>query len=137
MAELFLEIITPVKQIFNGIVKSVTVPGTKGNFQILINHAPILSSLDIGLIKVVKADNSVDYYSVSGGTVEVNSNKITVLADSAENLQEINVERAKAAAERAKQRLNDRVNKTIDFDRAELALKRSLNRLSLSEKYSS
>ncbi len=124
-----LEVITPSKAAFNGKVISVTVPGTKGNFQILENHAPILSSLDIGVIKIVDDSNKKMYFATSGGTVEVLNNKITILAETFENKDEIDVNRAEAAKKRAEERLSKRKQENIDTLRAELALKRAINRL--------
>jgi F-type H+-transporting ATPase subunit epsilon len=79
---MFLEIITPDKKIFSGEVSSVTVPGSAGQFQILKNHAPIISSLAKGKVKV-KSSAGQQIFEVNGGVVEVLKNKITVLAESA------------------------------------------------------
>jgi len=78
MAELILEIITPAKPFFKGAIKSVTVPGTSGSFQVLLNHAPLISTLDIGEIKVEFPDNSKKYFAVGGGTIEVENNNVLI-----------------------------------------------------------
>ena len=136
MAQLNLNIITPSKTIFSGDVQSVTVPGTDGNFQILKNHAPIISTLEIGLVKVELPDGSTEFFSTGGGTVEVLNNKITLLADSIEKSNEIDPDRARAALNRAKQRLAAKADdKTIDAARAEAASARAQNRLNIFEKY--
>ncbi len=136
MAQLNLNIITPSKIIFSGEVYSVTVPGTNGNFQILKNHAPIISTLEIGLIKIELPDGSTEFFATGGGTVEVINNKITLLADSVEKSNEIDPDRARAALNRAKQRLAEKINdKTIDVARAQAASARALNRLNIYEKY--
>lgn len=135
MSFLFLEIVTPSKSVFKGDIKSITVPGTKGSFQILINHAPIVSSLEVGHIKVELPDNTSQNYATGGGTIEVNNNKILLLADSIEKVEEIDVERAMSAKERAEERLARRnTDKDIDVQRAEAALSRAMNRLKLKEK---
>jgi F-type H+-transporting ATPase subunit epsilon len=134
MAELFLEIITPAKPFFKGVIKSVTVPGTDGGFQVLINHAPILSTIEIGSVKIELLDGTKKSYTVSGGTIEVVNNRVLVLANSIEAIDGIDVDRAKRAAERARKRLADRSDKQIDALRAENALKRALNRLQAVEK---
>jgi F-type H+-transporting ATPase subunit epsilon len=134
MTELFLEIITPAKPFFKGVIKSVTVPGTAGSFQVLINHAPILSTLEIGEVKVELPDGSRKHYTIGGGTIEVENNRVLILADSIEAVEGIDIERAKKAAERARQRLANRSDKQIDALRAENALKRALNRLHAVEK---
>ena len=136
MAELYLDIITPSKNIFSGEIKSITLPGTQGGFQVLKNHAPIISTLEIGVVKIVLADNSIQNYATGGGTVEVLDNKILLLADSIERSDEIDVERAKDAMERASKRLNEKSeNKSIDGVRAEAALARAVNRIKIAEKF--
>jgi F-type H+-transporting ATPase subunit epsilon len=135
MAELNLEIISPSKAVYSGTVKSATLPGTKGSFQVLVNHAPLISTLDVGLI-VVQVDNiNKLYFSTAGGTVEVLNNKILVLADSVENVDNIDIQRAESALERAKERLGHKGSKEIDIARAELAMARAINRISLAGKY--
>lgn len=131
MKEFDLEIITPSKTCFSGTVESVTVPGTKGEFQVLVNHAPILSTFEIGAIKVVVNKESTIYFATSGGTIDVIQNKVLILANSAEKPDEIDVARAEKSAERAKNRLREG-GKDIDLLRAELSLTRALNRIKIS-----
>ena len=78
-----LEIIAPDSQLYSGEVDLIQVPGSKGSFQILKNHAPIISTLDPGTIKIVDQKGGVRYFEVSGGVIEVKKNKIIVLAESA------------------------------------------------------
>lgn len=78
---MFLEIITPDKKIFEGEVKSVTIPGSKGSFQILKNHAPIISTLEKGAVKVVDENNKEHSFDVESGVVENKKNKIIVLLE--------------------------------------------------------
>ncbi len=136
MKELHLEVITPQRAAYEGEVKSVTVPGSLGAFQILYNHAPILSSLEIGKVKIVELDNSEHEFAIGGGTVEVSNNKILLLAESFESAEEIDVERAKRALERAKERLSARNKEEVDSLRAEASLTRAMNRLKLTGSYS-
>lgn len=75
-----LEIITPDKQLYSGEVKSVVVPGKEGSFGILNNHAPIVSTLKAGNVKITDADNTIQQFEIKGGVVEVSKNNITVLA---------------------------------------------------------
>lgn len=128
MKELSLEIITPSKQAFSGKVKSITVPGTAGSFQVLFNHAPLLSTFEIGKIKLEDLEGKEIEFATSGGTVEVTENKILILADSLESKEEIDINRAKQAYDRAKERLANRA-KEVDSMRAEGALARAINRL--------
>ena len=76
-----LEIITPAERLYQGEVNLVRVPGTKGPFTILRNHAPIISTLEKGTVKIVDKQDETSYIEVLGGIVEVNRNKIIVLAD--------------------------------------------------------
>lgn len=76
-----LEIITPEKKLYNGKIVSVKVPGKKGSFAVLRNHAPLISSLDKGTIKIIAENNEVINYDIHGGVIEVNKNKIIILAD--------------------------------------------------------
>ena len=76
-----LEIITPGEKLYEGKVKLVKVPGTKGSFAILKNHAPIISTLQEGSIKIIGQDNKTSYIDIKSGIIEVNRNKIVVLAD--------------------------------------------------------
>jgi F-type H+-transporting ATPase subunit epsilon len=77
-----IEIITPDKKIFAGEIKSVRVPGKKGSFQVLKDHAPIISTLENGTVRIVDQENNEITYDISGGVIEVKANKIILLADS-------------------------------------------------------
>ena len=136
MTELNLEIITPEKPIFKDQIDAVTIPGTLGGFQILKDHAPLISSFEIGIIKIQKASSDT-YYTTAGGTVEVNKNKVLVLADSIEKVEQIDKDRAEKAKERAEERLKRKHEEDIDEARAKAALNRALNRLNAVRKYSS
>jgi F-type H+-transporting ATPase subunit epsilon len=129
MKELLVEIITPSKMAYNGKVKSISLPGTLGNFQVLYNHAPLLSTIEVGRIKIVDLNDIETEYATSGGSVEVLNNKILVLADSFESKEEIDIERAENALHRAKERLANRNKEKIDELRAEIALNRAINRI--------
>lgn len=134
MAELNLEIITPEKPVFNDQIEVVTIPGTQGSFQILKDHAPLISSFEIGVVKV-KSNSKETYFATAGGTVEVNQNKVLVLADSIEKVDEIDQDRAEKAKQRAEDRLRKKKEETIDDARAQAALNRALNRLNAVKKY--
>ncbi len=134
MAGLTLEIITPNKIAFKGEVRSVTVPGTEGSFQVLKNHAPLMSTFEIGEVKVNLPNDERKYYATGGGTVEVLDNHVLLLADSLEEIESIDTERARNAKERAENRLAHKTD-TTDVERAEHALMRAINRLKLVEKH--
>jgi F-type H+-transporting ATPase subunit epsilon len=80
---MYLEIITPDKKVFEGEVNLVQLPGSKGSFTILKNHAPIISTLDKGIIRVVDVSGKEHLFNVSGGVVENLANKVVVLVESA------------------------------------------------------
>jgi F-type H+-transporting ATPase subunit epsilon len=77
-----LQIITPDDKVFDGEVKLVQVPGSKGSFQILNNHAPIISTLDKGNIKIIDQEDKTSNIEIGGGVIEVKNNKIIILAES-------------------------------------------------------
>ncbi len=135
MSELNLEIITPEKPIFKIQIEAVTIPGTLGSFQILKDHAPLISSFEVGVIKVKKG-SADSYYTTAGGTVEVNQNKVLVLADSIEKVSDIDLDRAEQSKKRAEERLQKSHAENIDEARARAALNRALNRLNAVKKYS-
>lgn len=76
-----LEIITPEKKVFEGEVSSVLFPGTDGQFEILNNHAPIISTLTKGQVRVIDNNNKTELFDINGGVIEMQNNKIIVLAD--------------------------------------------------------
>lgn len=135
MKEFDLEIISPSKIGYTGKVVSVTVPGTMGNFQILYNHAPIISSLEIGEIKIEENPGSKLRFTAGRGTLELSNNKVIILAESFERSDEIDIQRAEASLQRAKERLQNKKNNKIDEVRAELSLKRAINRIKSAEKH--
>ena len=134
MHELVLEIISPEKKVYSGKVKSVTIPGTKGNFQVLYNHAPLISTFEIGIIKIELSDNSTRVFTTSGGSAEVLDNNVLILSDTVEPVESIDIERAKKAKERAEERLANKGG-IVDVDRARASLARALNRIKASEKF--
>ena len=78
---MILEIITPEKKAFSGEINSVKFPGVSGGFEILKNHAPIISALTKGDIRIVTIDNKTETLTINGGVIEMQNNKIIVLAD--------------------------------------------------------
>jgi F-type H+-transporting ATPase subunit epsilon len=78
---MILEIITPEKKAFEGEVTSVKFPGISGGFEILNNHAPIISALGKGDIRVITADKKTENFAINGGVIEMQNNKIIVLAE--------------------------------------------------------
>jgi F-type H+-transporting ATPase subunit epsilon len=79
---MMLEIVTPDQKVFSGEVKLVQVPGTLGSFEILHNHAPIISSLSFGRVKIIAMDGTQQFFNIDGGVIEVKDNNIILLAES-------------------------------------------------------
>ena len=127
-----LEIITPNKIVFKGEVAGFFAPGIKGIFEILKNHAPFISAMTIGEIKIRQEDGYVDYYATNGGFVEVNENKVLVLAETCEKASDIDINQAKLAHEQALKKLEERSN--YDPEQINLAIKRAINRIRIAEK---
>jgi F-type H+-transporting ATPase subunit epsilon len=128
-----LEIVSPSRVIYSGDATSVSLPGALGGFQVLHGHAPLLSSLNVGTMKLRTTDGTEVWYATSGGFAEVRDNLVTVVVESAERAGEIDVKRAQRAAERARERLEQR-SADIDVPRAEASLARAMNRLRVSER---
>ena len=128
-----LEIVTPDKAVVNEEVQIVMAPGSLGEFGVLIGHTPFLTTLKTGIIRYTDAQGSERYVFVNGGFAEALPDKVTVLAESAEKSSELDLERAKAALERAEKRLaEDRSREKIDFNRARASLERATVRIRLA-----
>jgi F-type H+-transporting ATPase subunit epsilon len=130
-----LEVVTPKGAIVSEDVDIVTAPGFAGEFGVLANHAPFLSTIKVGTLRYKKDGSEVELM-ISGGFCEVSSNKITFLVESAERGTEIDVDRALRAKERAEKRLLQarEQQEKIDRTRAEAALQRALARLRIAER---
>ncbi|MDD2568302.1 MAG: F0F1 ATP synthase subunit epsilon [Clostridia bacterium] len=127
-----LDIVTPAGIVFSDAVSTVQVPSALGLMGILANHAPLMTTLEIGAIKYTKEDKE-HYLAVSGGFLEVKDNVVIILATSAEKAEDIDIARAINAKERAEERLVRKDDAELDVLRAELALKRSINRIHVAE----
>ncbi|HWI54457.1 MAG TPA: F0F1 ATP synthase subunit epsilon [Desulfobacteria bacterium] len=124
---LTVEIVTPERLVYSEPAEMVVAPGVEGYLGILPLHAPIVSGLEIGVLKVV-AGGKESKLAISGGFMEVSNDKVVILADTAERGDEVDVLRAKSARERAEQRLTNRTS-DIDAARAESSLRRAVARL--------
>jgi F-type H+-transporting ATPase subunit epsilon len=131
---IFLEVVTPEKIIVSEDAQIVAAPGSLGEFGVLIGHTPFLTTLKTGIMRFTDAGGQEQYVFVSGGFAEALPDKVTVLAESGERKADIDLERARAAQERAEKRLaEDHSRKDIDFIRAEAALQRALVRIKLAQ----
>jgi F-type H+-transporting ATPase subunit epsilon len=128
-----LDIVTPKKVPFCGDVVSFIAPGVEGSFQILHNHTEFLSAMGVGDIKIKDESGKETHYATSGGVVEVDSNKVIVLAETIEKADEIDVARAEASKERAAKLLAEK-RPDLDAERAKASLARALNRLKVAGK---
>ena len=132
-----VEIVTPQETVFDGEVVSVTVPGSVGPFQVLVNHAPIVTELEVGDIKVVDKSGQAFYFATSGGFAEMRNNRLSVISDSVENASTIDIQRAESSRVRASERIAAARAHTeqVDIVRAEAALARATNRLRVAGRF--
>ena len=130
-----LEIVTPQRLILSDEVMELMAPGAEGYFGVLPGHIPFITTLDIGELTYRK-DKGERHLAVTWGYIEVQGDKVIVLAETAERAEEIDAERAQRARERAERRLHDwgEGDETIDFTRAQTALHRALTRLQVAAK---
>ena len=129
-----LVIVTPERQLLSESVVEVTLPGADGELGVLPGHAPLITELGIGELRYRKAGGEMsDPIAVIRGFAEVLQDRVTVLAETAERAEEIDLDRAKAALERAQKRIASASNSEVDWDRATAALQRALVRIKVAE----
>lgn len=126
-----LDIVTPEKVVFSEEIDFIVAPGADGELGILPEHAPLVTALKIGVMRV-QQDGKFFKVAVSGGFMEVKNSRVVVLADTAERADQIDVQRAEAAKQRAEQRLAGK-GTDIDVARAEIALHKAMNRIKAAE----
>ncbi|MCR4962601.1 MAG: F0F1 ATP synthase subunit epsilon [Firmicutes bacterium] len=130
---IFVDIVTPDKEVFRAMVESLNVPTACGMTGILANHAPLLTVVTTGILEY-KSTNKTGKIAVGNGFMEVKDNEALILVQCAEMAEDIDEARAKAALERAKQRLEAQ-EANLDKARAEAALARAVARLKAIGKY--
>jgi F-type H+-transporting ATPase subunit epsilon len=129
------EIVSQDRLVYEGDVDIVIVPGALGEMGILPGHAPLLSALEMGVIRV-KKDQEEEVFTVTGGFIEVQPDIVTVMADAAENVEEIDVDRAQQAMERAQRLLDEYSEEDAEnYIRIQAALRRSNLRLKTVDQY--
>lgn len=132
-ANIKLEVVTPARVVVSEASQIVAAPGSLGEFGVLSGHTPFLTSLKTGILRYTDAKGAEQFVFISGGFAEALPNKVTVLAESAERRGDIDLDRAKAALERAQKRMEeDHTREDIDFVRARAALERALVRIKLA-----
>jgi len=133
MAKLTVEIVTAERKVYEGEVDMVVAPGAEGSVGILPRHAPLLTTLVPGVI-TLKRDGEEEVLAVGGGFLQVNANRVLVLADSAEREDEIDEERAQRARARALEAMQEYRGENVQAEAARLALRRSLVRLQVVQR---
>ena len=129
-----LEVVTPDKAVVSEEAQIVMAPGSLGEFGVLVGHTPFLTTLKTGALKYKDQSGRERFVFVSSGFAEALPDRVTVLAESAERRKDIDIERAKAAMERAEKRLQAQAReKDIDFLRAKGALLRAISRIQLAQ----
>ena len=123
-----LEVVTPEKSVVSEDAAIVMAPGSQGEFGVLPGHTPFLTELATGIVRYKDQSGNEKFVFVSGGFSETLPDRVTILAESAELRDDIDVDRAKAAMDRATKRLEDRTP-DMDVIRAKAALQRALFRL--------
>ena len=129
MPTLQLEIVTIERKVFDDQVNMVVAPGSAGVLGILPRHAPLLTSLNFGELQIKKDGEEDQFFAIGGGFMEVQPYHVVVRADSAERAEEIDAARAEAARRRAEELLTHARQDQIDFERAQVSLRRSVLRL--------
>jgi len=123
-----LEVVTPDRTVYDGPVSAVTLPSEKGSLGILYNHAPLVATLEVGVLTITEAGGATRFVMVGDGFVEVQSNHVRILAQVGERDDQIDLTRAAEAEKRARERLKARRDAEFDLVRAESALARALVR---------
>jgi len=132
MAPMLLEIITAERQVYSDEVDVVVAPGIEGNLGILPHHAPLMTVLQPGEL-MIRKDGVENYLVVTGGFMEALGNKVTILADAAENSDEIDEQRAQAAVESAQERVRNRES-DVQLEEALHSLRRAQVRVGVARR---
>lgn len=128
-----LEIVTQERRVYSADdVEMVVAPGTQGEMGVLPRHAPLITSLQEGVMRVKHTGGGEEAIAIHGGFMEVLPDRVTVLADAAERAEEIDIARAEEARRRAEELMKQRREDKVDYARAEMALRRSLVRLKIA-----
>ena len=133
MSTFNLDVVTPTRDLEEMVVSYVRCPGLDGSFGIMANHQDGIFSLDIGEI-MIKTKSETKYLSTSGGFAEIVNDGVTILVETVESASDIDISRAEAALQRARDRKSSSDNENLDQVRLESALSRALNRLQVAKK---
>ena len=132
---ILLEVVTPERSVLSVEVDEISAPGALGYFGVLPGHTPFITTLGLGELGY-RIGNQWEYLAITWGYAEVLPNKVTILTETAEMAEEIDIERAERAQRRAEERLREWSTTTadIDFERASVALQRASIRLQVAQK---
>ncbi|MCH1625143.1 F0F1 ATP synthase subunit epsilon [Ferdinandcohnia quinoae] len=126
-----VNVVTPDGPVYEADVEMVSARAQSGELGILPGHIPMVAPLQVGAVRLKNGSNT-ELVAVSGGFLEVRPDQVTILAQSAETAEHIDIHRAQEAKRRAEERLQAKQDQ-VDFKRAELALKRAINRLNVTQ----
>jgi F-type H+-transporting ATPase subunit epsilon len=129
------EIVSQDKIVFQGDVDIVVIPGSSGEMGVLEKHAPLLSSLQFGII-TIRLNGKEEHFTVAGGVAEIEPDQVTILADSAENVEEISLQRAEESRQRAEEMIsNGSLSNADEYLALQAALRRSKLRIDAVKRY--
>ncbi|WP_100332467.1 F0F1 ATP synthase subunit epsilon [Bacillus xiapuensis] len=127
-----VSIVTPDGPVYESDVEMVSAKAKSGDIGILPGHIPMVAPLQVGAVRLTKGAGEPELVAISGGFLEVRPDQVTILAQAAETAENIDIARAKEAKARAERRLSNK-QESVDNHRAELALKRAINRINVYE----
>jgi F-type H+-transporting ATPase subunit epsilon len=123
--------VTPERVLLSEEVRAIRVPGVAGSLGVLAGHAPLMTALSVGVIKVTHTNGDEEFIATSGGFLEVTRQKVIVLADTAERAEDIDISRVESAIAQAKADLQG--GGAVDYDEASEALQRAMNRVKVAQ----
>ncbi len=126
-ATFLLELVTPERMLLSEPVRAIRVPGIEGDLGVLAGHAPLMTALDVGLIKVTYENGDEEFIAESGGFMEVKRDRVVILCDTAERAADIDVARAEATCARTREELAS--GAATNYEETAFALRRATNRL--------
>ena len=128
-----LDIVTPERQVFSDTVDSVQVPGSEGEIGVLPHHAPLVSTLGVGELRIGK-DGTEESFAIVGGFLQVRPDRVVVLAETADLASEIDLERAQEARREAERALESGFHEAADLASARAQLQQALLRIRVAER---
>ncbi|EGH8248179.1 F0F1 ATP synthase subunit epsilon [Listeria monocytogenes] len=132
MGSLNVSIVTPDGPVYEGVVQMVIARTKAGELGILPGHVPLVAPLKIDIVRL-KVESGEEWVAVNGGFMEVNGEEVNILADTAEREQDIDIDRAEKAKQRAEEELSRAKEQKVDEVLAQLALQRAINRIHAKE----